>query len=142
VVKPLLQLIFEQLYDVGIREFCFVIGRGKRAIEDHFTQDPRFLGELRGRGAVVRVCDPAARAQGMDVIRDPGRCLDGADAAVLATEWEQFRDLEPEDFLRMRGRVVVDTRRIYDPGKFGAAGIRLIQLGRGPAVKRDAKFLW
>ena len=65
------------------------------------------------------------------MIRDPGRCLDGADAAVLATEWDQFRELEPEDFLRMRGRVVVDTRRVYDPGKFGAAGVRLIQLGRG-----------
>ncbi|MDG7040470.1 MAG: hypothetical protein JRN66_04285, partial [Nitrososphaerota archaeon] len=36
-VKPLLQLVFEQLYEVGIRDFCFIIGRGKRAIEDHFT---------------------------------------------------------------------------------------------------------
>ena len=26
-LKPLLQVIFEQLYDVGIRDFCFVIGR-------------------------------------------------------------------------------------------------------------------
>jgi UTP--glucose-1-phosphate uridylyltransferase len=38
-VKPLLQLVFEQLYDVGFREFCFVVGRGKRSIEDHFTPD-------------------------------------------------------------------------------------------------------
>jgi len=50
VVKPLLQQIFEQLHDVGIREFCFVMGRGKRAIEDHFTQVPRFLGGAEGRG--------------------------------------------------------------------------------------------
>jgi UTP--glucose-1-phosphate uridylyltransferase len=45
-VKPLLQLVFEQLYDVGFREFCFVIGVGKRAIEDHFTQDYGFLHDL------------------------------------------------------------------------------------------------
>lgn len=38
-VKPLLQLVFEQLYDVGFREFCFVVGREKRSIEDHFTPD-------------------------------------------------------------------------------------------------------
>jgi UTP--glucose-1-phosphate uridylyltransferase len=38
-VKPLLQLVFEQLYDTGFREFCFVVGRGKRSIEDHFTPD-------------------------------------------------------------------------------------------------------
>ena len=33
--------------------------------------------------------------------------------------------------------MVVDTRRVYDPGKFGAAGMRLIQLGRGPAGEAD-----
>jgi len=38
-VKPLIQLIFENLYDVGVREFCFVTGKTKRAIEDHFTPD-------------------------------------------------------------------------------------------------------
>jgi UTP--glucose-1-phosphate uridylyltransferase len=38
-VKPLLQIVYEQLYDAGFREFCFVVGRGKRSIEDHFTPD-------------------------------------------------------------------------------------------------------
>ncbi|MHA1582873.1 MAG: sugar phosphate nucleotidyltransferase, partial [Candidatus Baldrarchaeia archaeon] len=37
MLKPVLQLIFEQLYDAGFREFCFVVGRGKRSVEDHFT---------------------------------------------------------------------------------------------------------
>jgi len=52
-VKPLLQLVFEQLYDAGFREFCFVVGRGKRAIEDHFTpdQDSVVMLKSRGRGA-------------------------------------------------------------------------------------------
>lgn len=45
-LKPIVQLVFEQLYDAGYREFCFVIGRGKRAIEDHFSQDYTFLSEL------------------------------------------------------------------------------------------------
>lgn len=49
-LKPLLQAIFEQLYDVGIREFYFVVGRGKRAIEDHFTPDSGFLDLLKKRG--------------------------------------------------------------------------------------------
>ncbi|MBI2126242.1 MAG: hypothetical protein HYU02_02875 [Thaumarchaeota archaeon] len=49
-VKPLLQLVFEQLFIVGIREFCFVVGRGKRAIEDHFTPDVSYIERLRGTG--------------------------------------------------------------------------------------------
>jgi len=48
-LKPLLQLIFEQLYDVGFREFCIVIGRGKRVIEDHFTQEYSHTKYLRNR---------------------------------------------------------------------------------------------
>ena len=50
LLKPLLQLVLEQLCDVGLTHFCFVIGRGKRAIEDHFTQDESFLATLRNRG--------------------------------------------------------------------------------------------
>ena len=38
-MKPVVQVVFEQLYDAGLREFCYVVGRGKRGIEDHFTPD-------------------------------------------------------------------------------------------------------
>jgi UTP--glucose-1-phosphate uridylyltransferase len=50
VLKPMLQAIFEQLYDFGVREFCLVVGRGKRLIEDHFTPDYGFLDELHNGG--------------------------------------------------------------------------------------------
>jgi len=38
-VKPLLQQIFENLYSEGLRDFCFVTGKAKRSIEDHFSPD-------------------------------------------------------------------------------------------------------
>ncbi len=49
-LKPIVQLVFEQLYQVGFREFCFVVGRGKRAIEDHFTPDFSYVSMLDSRG--------------------------------------------------------------------------------------------
>jgi UTP--glucose-1-phosphate uridylyltransferase len=49
-VKPVVQVVFEQLYDAGLREFCYVVGRGKRGIEDHFTPDSNFVRLLEGRG--------------------------------------------------------------------------------------------
>jgi UTP--glucose-1-phosphate uridylyltransferase len=52
-LKPILHLIFEQLYDLGLREFFIVIGRGKRAIQDHFTQDYSYTTYLRNRKSVV-----------------------------------------------------------------------------------------
>src|SRR5512147_1006835 len=49
-VKPLLQIVFEELHDNGFRDFCFIIGRGKRVIEDHFTVDLDFVEQLRNKG--------------------------------------------------------------------------------------------
>jgi UTP--glucose-1-phosphate uridylyltransferase len=49
-VKPVVQMVFEQLYDAGLREFCYVVGRGKRGIEDHFTPDAGCVRTLEGLG--------------------------------------------------------------------------------------------
>lgn len=49
-VKPMVQVVFEQLHNAGLREFCFVVGRGKRAIEDHFTPDSGSVRSLEGMG--------------------------------------------------------------------------------------------
>jgi UTP--glucose-1-phosphate uridylyltransferase len=48
-LRPLVQQIFEQVFDFGIREFYFVVGKGKRAIEDHFTPDPDYVRRLNSR---------------------------------------------------------------------------------------------
>jgi UTP--glucose-1-phosphate uridylyltransferase len=50
MVKPVVQLVFEQLHDAGLREFCYVVGRGKRGIEDHFTPDMNCIKTLEGMG--------------------------------------------------------------------------------------------
>ncbi len=39
ILKPILQVIFESLYSYKIRDYCFVVGRTKRAVEEHFTPD-------------------------------------------------------------------------------------------------------
>ncbi len=48
--KPVVQMVFEQLYDAGLREFCYVVGRGKRGIEDHFTPDSNCVENLKNMG--------------------------------------------------------------------------------------------
>jgi UTP--glucose-1-phosphate uridylyltransferase len=49
VVIPLLQYIFEQLYSMDLRDYCFVVGREKRSIEDHFTPHETYLRELSNK---------------------------------------------------------------------------------------------
>jgi len=57
LVKPVVQLVFEQLHEAGLREFCFVVGRGKRGIEDHFTPDTDCVRTLEGMGKKGQASD-------------------------------------------------------------------------------------
>jgi len=46
IVLPLLQYVYEQLYSMNFRDYCFVVGREKRSIEDHFTPHEMYLRDL------------------------------------------------------------------------------------------------
>jgi UDPglucose 6-dehydrogenase len=100
------------------------------------------IRRLVASGASVRAHDPIANdiargvlgTDGIAFFDDMYATLDGADAVVLATEWNEFRAL---DFARcaaaMRGTVLIDGRNVFDPDQVRAAGLRYLGVGR---VKR------
>src|SRR5664280_2128156 len=57
LVKPVVQLVFEQLHEAGLREFCYIVGRGKRGIEDHFTPDANCVRSLEEMGKEGQASD-------------------------------------------------------------------------------------
>jgi UDPglucose 6-dehydrogenase len=95
-------------------------------------------GRLAGEGASVRAYDPVAgrKAQGMLAgarIADSAlEALDGADAAVLVTEWPEFAELDwaGEVKRRMRVPLVVDGRNFLDRDELVAAGFTYEGIGR------------
>lgn len=50
LVKPLLEIIFENLFDSGIRNFCMIVGRGKEEIENHLSPHYDFIDLLKKKG--------------------------------------------------------------------------------------------
>ena len=55
----------------------------------------------------------------------------GADAVVLATEWNEFRDLDWAEVLNtMRGDVLVDGRNLHEPDRMTDLGYRYFSMGR------------
>jgi UDPglucose 6-dehydrogenase len=95
-------------------------------------------GRLQGEGANVRVYDPVAadRAGGMlggaSISESALDALDGADAAVLVTEWPEFGELDWAGEVRPRMRVplVVDGRNFLDRDELEAAGFTYEGIGR------------
>jgi len=50
LLRPLIEIIFENLYDYGFRRFCFIVGtKTKRSILDHMTSDKDFIKLLKKR---------------------------------------------------------------------------------------------
>ena len=45
-VIPLLQYIYEQLYEMNFRDYCFIIRKEKKVIEEHFKIKNESLGDL------------------------------------------------------------------------------------------------
>jgi UDPglucose 6-dehydrogenase len=96
----------------------------------------RALGAL---GARMVGYDPVAGKAAMEllpslkVVFDPYKALSRAHAAVVVTEWEEFRslDLERAAALMEDPKVLVDGRNALDPAAATAAGIRHRGFGRG-----------
>jgi UDPglucose 6-dehydrogenase len=94
-------------------------------------------GRLAGEGARVRAYDPVAagRADGLLAgARIAGSALDavdGADAAVLVTEWPEFAELDwAEVKRRMRFPLIVDGRNFLDRDALIEAGFTYEGIGR------------
>jgi UDPglucose 6-dehydrogenase len=92
---------------------------------------------LTDMGAQVRAYDPVGMAHAKELLPDvtycdsPYSCVEGADALVLVTEWEQLRAL---DFRRvktaMKRPVVVDLRNVYRADEMARHGFTYVSIGR------------
>jgi len=92
-------------------------------------------GRLLSEGAEVRAWDPVAdgavHLHGVEIAESALEALDGADAAVVVTEWPELRDLDWADAAaRMRTRLIVDGRNLLDPDQLRALGFAYEGIGR------------
>ena len=92
---------------------------------------------LLAEGADVRAWDPVAQPdiEGVVVCRSPLQAVEGADAAVIVTEWPELAALaSPEIRDAMRTPVIIDGRNLLDPGAAQAAGFVYEGIGRSEPV--------
>ena len=93
---------------------------------------------LVAAGAIVSAYDPKAMDEARPLLpaatnfaTDAKDCINGADASVVVTEWNEFRALTAAHFLdAMTGTVLVDLRNVYAPDDMRAAGLDYSSIGR------------
>ena len=117
-----------------------VLGLSFKPETDDMRDSPSLdiLPALVDAGALVRAYDPKAMEEARTMLPDATiftdsavACLEGADVAVVVTEWNEFRALTPAHYLdAMRGSVLVDLRNIYRPEDMREAGLSYHSIGR------------
>ena len=95
------------------------------------------IEELQKLGSKVQAFDPIAQEKAKEVLNDinysenPYGALEGADALVIMTEWDEFRELDKEKMKSLlKNPYVVDGRNIYDPEEMKELGFNYIGVGR------------
>jgi UDPglucose 6-dehydrogenase len=100
---------------------------------------------LAGEGAKVVAYDPVAQGRAAELLPDVEMAgsavaaLEGADAAVLVTEWPEFAEIDWSDVAqRMANPLLVDGRNFMDPKTVRDAGITYEAIGRPGTADRSA----
>lgn len=95
------------------------------------------INYLSSKGAVVASYDPIAEVNAKKIIpnlscvKSAFDALKGADAVILVTEWEEFREMDLSKARKlMQGNVLVDGRNIYNPAEAKKVGFIYEGIGR------------
>jgi UDPglucose 6-dehydrogenase len=95
------------------------------------------IPSLQAAGAHVKAFDPESMHEarktltGVEFASNPYACIEGADALVIITEWDQFRALDLDRVkASLKKPVIVDLRNVYAPDEMCSNGFSYTGVGR------------
>ncbi len=123
-----------------------ILGLTFKPNTDDMRESPSLdiIPALRNAGATVRAYDPKGLDEAKKLLDGPGiawcddayGAIEGADAMVIVTEWNEFRALDLQRVkAALAAPIMVDLRNIYDPVEMAQAGFAYSCVGR-PIVAR------
>ncbi|MDD9206011.1 UDP-glucose/GDP-mannose dehydrogenase family protein [Georgenia sp. 10Sc9-8] len=116
-----------------------VLGAAFKPNSDDMRNSPALdiANRIAGSGAQVRITDPQAgavlaqRRPDMDVSSSAEEAMRDADVVLLLTEWDEFKNLDPETTRSLPAHpVMIDGRNVLDPAQWRAAGWTYHGIGR------------
>jgi UDPglucose 6-dehydrogenase len=116
-----------------------VLGLAFKPNTDDIRESPalEIIHLLQNEGAHVKAYDPQAISNASKILHDvelcdtPYRVAEDADALLLATHWNEFKQLDFDRILKMmRQPVLLDGRNLWDAECLRALGFKYIGVGR------------
>ena len=97
----------------------------------------KIIEELQNLGARIHACDPVAIENAKNVLNNveffenPYETIRDCDALIVATEWNEFRNLDMRAVkILLKNPIIVDGRNIYNPKELTDLGFKYMGIGR------------
>ena len=97
----------------------------------------KIIEELQNMGAKIHACDPVAIENAKKVLNhveffeNPYESIRDCDALIVATEWNEFRNLDMRAVkILLKKPIIIDGRNIYDPKEMRDLGFEYEGIGR------------
>jgi len=123
--KKHVPLRFKDILKIEKKEYMFKSYRGMGSI-----------GAMK-EGAKIKAYDPEAMEKakkaidGIEFCKDPYEASKGADALLILTEWNEFREMDLKKIKSLlKNPLIIDGRNIYDLETMEKEGFRYISIGR------------
>ncbi|MFW5660596.1 MAG: UDP-glucose dehydrogenase family protein [Oceanicaulis sp.] len=116
-----------------------VLGLTFKPNTDDMREAPslEIIPALQKAGAKVRAYDPAGLVEAEKLFENVNfqtgsyLCVEGADALVIITEWNEFRALDLDRLkTALRAPLIIDLRNIYEPAEMAEHGFDYVSVGR------------
>jgi UDPglucose 6-dehydrogenase len=131
-----IHLLTEELGDLSGKR-VLMLGAAFKPDSDDVRDSPALAIALlaKNAGAEVVVHDPVAlhgvalKHPELILEQDLAKAFTDVDAVVLATEWKEYRELDPSGLV-LRNKFIIDGRNVLDVAKWQQAGFKVQALGR------------
>ena len=131
-----IHLLTQELHSFKDKK-VLILGAAFKPDSDDVRDSPALAIALlaQAAGADVVVHDPVAlhgvslKHPDLPVEQDLHKAFDSADAVVLATEWKEYRELDPTT-VSVANKLIIDGRNVLDVAKWQRAGFRVLALGK------------
>jgi UDPglucose 6-dehydrogenase len=118
-----------------------VLGLAFKPKTDDIREAPALtlIKGLQKQGALINACDPEAMQNTKEFLgnttinyfENPYDSIKNADAIVICTEWDSFRNLDKKKIYSLMNEPnVIDGRNIYDPKEMKELGFKYLGIGR------------